>query len=118
MLLSPITVTRRRYAAQTIGSDGRPTTSASDSSIAMTTVRPTSGRDREMLPDGAGDRFSELITLTSPPGSWRTADQAAGTIADEVVIGSTAYTVIAVRASTGLIPHDRVVAGRNPEAIS
>lgn len=87
---SPRTVTRRRYGAQTMGSDGRPDRGATTDTTLTVVVAPASPRQLELLPDGA--RAREVVSVHAHT-ELRTVDQHAGTPADEVLIDGVTYEV-------------------------
>lgn len=115
MILGNRTVTRRRYAAGSRGSDGRWTDGASaDTSDTRATWRPIRPREMQMLEEG--HRSRQPMVLTSPL-EYRTEDQHAGISADRVVVDGVTFEVVAVHASqSGLISHYKAICVRLQEA--
>jgi len=89
-LTAPETVTLTRYAAQTIGSDGRPDRGSPTSTSIAATVAPASPRTLERLPEGM--RTRSVLTVHAYD-QIRTADQHTGTPGDEIVRGGITYAV-------------------------
>jgi len=115
VILGNRTVTRRRFAAGSRGSDGRWTDGAStDASDTRATWRPIRPREMQMLEEG--HRSRQPFVLTSPL-EYRTEDQHAGTSADRVIVDGVTYEVVAVHASqSGLISHYKAICVRLQEA--
>lgn len=87
-LTSPSTVTLRRYAAQTWGSDGRATRGAA-TDTAITAVVANAG-PRDATPQADGLRTRRAISVLAYT-ELRAGQQQDGTPADEIVISGLAH---------------------------
>lgn len=74
--------------------------------------QPLKGREREALPEGV--RQSETIKLYTRD-DLRTADQHAGTPADEIEYDGREFVVIMVSKHVHLIPHYKAILQRKQE---
>lgn len=109
-----IAVTRRRYAAFAVASDGRASRgSLTTSTIRGTGLQPLTGRELLTLPES--ERTSEWMKLYTE-ADVRTLDQAAGLPADEIVVGTVVYEVRVVKAQSQIIPNKRIEVVRLREA--
>lgn len=114
-MTSPETVTRRRYAAQTWGSDGRPDRGASADTSITAVVAPASPRQMELLPDGM--RSKEVLSVLSYT-ELRTVSQQSALPADEVIRSGVTYEVQRVDEwpAVGPLPRQwHALAVRRPE---
>jgi len=113
---SPVQITRRRYAAQTWGTDGRPDRGASSDLAITAVVAPASPREMRLLPDGL--RTRSAVTVLSYT-EIRTANQHDALPPDELLIDSVAYVVQVVlgeHPAIGPLPRSwQVLAVRRPE---
>ena len=119
MLIGNRTVTRRRYAAGSYSATGDWTPGATtDTTDTRATWRPIRPDEMERLEEGYRSRDPHVIT-TSLDYRAAAADEAAGSSpihADEVVVDSVVYTVVAVhRNQSGIISHYKVICVRNRE---
>jgi len=116
MILGQRAVTRIRYAAPTVGTDGRASAGAATSSTVYASVQPASGRQLEKLPEGLRQTV-EMIAYTETP-ELRTADQVAGVPADRVVCAGETYQVehVALWDSYSPIPHYEAALSRVAES--
>lgn len=121
MLLGTTTLTRQRFGAQTIGTDGRGVPGATASDPITASVQPARGEDLQLLPEGM--RQQQVIKLYTP-AELRTADQYAGTPPDRVVLASAfggvdagTYQVQLVKPWPALLTHHFALATRLQEAV-
>lgn len=112
-LLGAQSITRTRYAASSVDSEGYSVAGSSTDSTITADVQELTGDDRQDLPEGF--RFRSGKKLYVPTDSLRTVDQAAGTKADRVTIDSVVYEVVQVGHRPTLLPHQRVVVTRVQE---
>lgn len=114
-LINNATITRRRFAAGTRGTDGRFTNGATtDTTGLAASVQGPSGNDLQTLPEG--DRTKEVRKVYLDV-DVRTSDQHTGTLADHLLIDGVAHEVRKVwpwRAGS-LIPHHKCLAVRLQE---
>jgi hypothetical protein len=113
MLPFSVAVTRRRYAAATAGTDGRPVTGSPTTSTIYASVQPAPGRQLEHLPEGLRSR---VVMIAYTDTELRTADQATGLPADELVYQGATYLVERVARWTELIPHYEAQLSLVPES--
>lgn len=113
MLLGATTITRRRFAAQTVGADGRPAAGSSTDTSIEASVQPAQGEDLQILPEGLRARQSiKVYTGTE----LRTADQRGGTPADQLVISGLVgiddgtYQVQLIQPYHALLAHHKALA--------
>ena len=111
--LGDIDLTRRRTDPGT-RTAGRFTPGATTDTSFRGSVQPMGGRDREVLPEGL--RQSDGRKVYTDRGTLRTSNQHTKEPADQVLIGSVAYTVVHVDDSHELLPHDRAFLVRAQEA--
>lgn len=113
MILGSETVTRRRFAAGSRGSDGRWTDGAStDTSIAMS-VQPMTDRDLRSLPEGERS-LEQLKGYTE--ADVRTLSQQDGAAADHIQVRGSWFEVRQVEEQRMVIPHKKVRLVRLQEA--
>lgn len=114
--LTPTSITRRRFAAQTVDGDGIVSPgAATDSTVTAEKPQPTPGKLRELLAEG--DRTAESIRIaTGSADDFRTADQYQQLPADRVVWDGKTWEVRLVRGPWGVLPHYDVVAVRVDES--
>jgi hypothetical protein len=103
-LLGERSLTRRRIAAQT-WDDGVATPGASADTPFLGSLQPMSGDDRQVLLEGLRSKRGRKVY--APRNTLRTEDQHGGVPADQVVDGTTVYTVIHVDNDHPLLEHDR-----------
>jgi hypothetical protein len=111
MILGLRAVTRRRYAAETFDSNGRPVRTSTDATI-RASVQPASDDDMRTLPEGERSRQAVKLFTTS---ELKVASQHDGTAADRVVVDAVVYEVRAVQRWRDLMPHYEAVAVRLQE---
>ena len=87
------TVTRYRYAVQTIGSDGRPNRGAATSVAIRAAVRDLDLRELASLPEGWRLRAKVGVTSES---ELRAGDDTTGAWPDVVEVDGTRYSVLHV----------------------
>lgn len=87
-----VTLTRRRYAAQTIGNDGRPEVQTPTTTTITASWQPEGDGEQITTPGFSGPRKRKLFAFSEV----RPVDESTGTPADEVVDGSAVYSVTAV----------------------
>lgn len=98
--LSPVSFTRQRFAAQTIGSDGRPLAQTPTSSTVLGSVQPADSSMTCTAPGYSGEQrrrlylFSEVLI----------ADEHTGRPADRVVLDDGTYLVWWVQRWPGIGP--------------
>ena len=102
MLPFSVTVLRRRYPAATAGTDGRPVLGTPTVETIYASVQPAPGRQLEHLPEGLRSR---VVMVAFTDAELRTADQATGLPADELVYQGVVYLVERVARWTEVIPH-------------
>lgn len=119
MLLGATTITLRRVAAQSVGSDGRGVDGSSSDTEIMASVQPAQGEDLQVLPEGLRSRRTiKVYTETE----LRTADQQAGTAPDKLVLSGLSgiddgtYEVQTVQPWYALLPHHKALATLVQEA--
>jgi len=107
MILGLRTVTRRRFASGSRGTDGRWTKgAATDTSISMG-VQPLSDRELQRLPEG--ERQSQQLKGYTTADVRTVDDKASPQVdADRIVVDSIVYEVRDVVEQTSLLPHKRV----------
>lgn len=119
MLLGAVTITRRRVAAGSRGSDGRWTNGASTDTSIVASVQPAGGEDLQLLPEGLRSRRAVKVYTTT---ELEVADQAAGVLGDQLVISGLVgiddgtYQVQNVAPYYALLGHHRAVAVMVQEA--
>ena len=117
MILGLSSVTRRRFAAGSRGSDGRWDPGAATDSTILMSVQPLSGRELSTLPEG---ERSAVNLKGYTEADVRTLDQVAGEAADHIIIASGrwagTYEARAEDGQTDLLPHRRVRLLRLQEA--
>jgi len=82
-------VTRRRYAAGTTGTDGRPVDGAATDTTVACDVQPARQQDLQRLPEGYRTRSTLRVFVDT--GALQTASQSSGSRGDQVVIASGLY---------------------------
>lgn len=115
-LLAPITLTRRRYGAQTV-SRGVVTPGATTTATFDGSVQPMKGKEREIYLEGQRTKDGRKI-YTLNASAVRAADPDSGTAADEVQIDGAWFTVVHVDTSHALIEHAHIYVVRRPETVS
>lgn len=119
MLLGATTITLRRVAAGSRGSDGRWSDGARTDSSITASVQPAQGEDLQALPEGLRSRRTIKVYTTT---ELRTADQQAGTSPDQLVLSGLAgvddgtYEVQTVQPWYALLPHHKALATLVQEA--
>jgi hypothetical protein len=113
VILGAETITRRRQAAGTRGSDGRYTPGATTDTTIQASVQPFAADELAVLPEGERHREPRKVYTTS---DLRTGDQHLGTPADRLVIDSVVFEVVAVERHRSVIPHYKARAVRLQEA--
>ena len=88
-----VSVTRHRYGAQTIGTDGRPVRAAGSSAVIRAVVRDLDLSEIRALPEGWRETASVGVTTSQ---SLRTGDDTAGTWPDVVEVDGERHTVVKV----------------------
>lgn len=112
--LGESTLTRRRYAAGSIGADGRWTEGVTTDATFRGSVQPLSGKDMAILSEGLRAKVTRKVY--APRGTLRTVDQHDGDRSDRVVDGDgLVYEVVHVDDAHPLIPHDRAYLTRVQE---
>lgn len=103
-ILGEEAVTLTRYAAGSVGSDGRRTIGAGTASTIMASVQPLTGRQLQRLPEGERQSYPLVIYTVS---DVRTADHIAGVPADRITTGGNTYEVGRVQRwpAAGPLPH-------------
>jgi len=114
MILTLTTITRKRYASGSRGTDGRWSTTSSTSSITGSEPQTLSAQELQMLPEGERNADSRVFFTTA---DVRTSSQHDGVEADHVSwdSGTTYYRVLQVEPH-GLYDHNRVTVSRVREA--
>lgn len=119
MLLGATTITRRRVAAGSRGSDGRWTDGASTDTSITASVQPAQGEDLQLLPEGLRIRRTvKVYTATE----LQAGDQQAGTSPDQLVISGLVgiddgtYEVQTVKPYYALLAHHKALATLVQEA--
>jgi hypothetical protein len=82
-------VTRRRYAASTVNSEGVGVDGATTDTTVACDVQPARQQDLQRLPEGYRTRSTLRVFVDT--GVLKTADQAAGTRGDQVIIAEAPY---------------------------
>jgi hypothetical protein len=106
------TLTRRRYAAQTVSAAGERVRGATTDTPFLGALQ-SQGKDRAALREG--ERVSELWQVICPRGTLRAGDQRSSLEADEVVDGSAIYVVTRVQEDGGILPHQTATLVRRAE---
>lgn len=104
-LLGAATVTRRRTAAGSWGSDGRFVDGATTDTAIRASVQSLRGREVERLPAGA--RASDWRVVYTDPNVLRVASPADSVAGDRVLVGGVEYRVERVDTYPALLAHDR-----------
>jgi len=108
-----VTVTRRRYPAPTSWTGGRAVAGTPTDTAILASVQPSPGGEQlQHLPEGLRQRIALLAFTES---DLRTADQADGTPADELVYQGDVYQVERVHRWTELLPHLEAYLSRKAE---
>lgn len=109
MILGLTSVTRRRFAAGSRGSDGRWDAGASTDSTIQMSVQPLSGHELATLPEG---ERSSVNLKGYTEADVRTLDQVDGEAADHIIIASGPYAgtyeARADNGQTALLTHKRI----------
>ena len=113
-LIAPVSITRRRPAAGSYV-DGRWVAAGTTDVPLLASVQPMRGRDLERLDEGQRARDGRRLYLEGRD-QLRTADQHAGTNADQVLIDGAWFEVVHVDDSHHLIAHTRAYALRLQES--
>lgn len=115
MILGAESITRRRFAPGSRGSDGRWVEGASTDATIAASVQPLEGRDREILPEGDRQKDGIKVYTTSDlePVNQHTAPE--GASGDHVLVDGIAYEVRNVARQRSIIPHYRAFAVRLQE---
>lgn len=113
MILGATDVTLRRYAAPSRGVDGRVALAAPTETTISASVQPLNGRELALLPEGVRARDRRKAYSET---ELRTADQEAGTVADELVVAGVVYQVQKVQRHSALLPHYRAELARVQES--
>jgi hypothetical protein len=100
-----VSVTRHRYGAQTIGSDGRPVRAAESSTVIRAVVRDLDLSEIRALPEGWRETASVGVTTSE---DLRTGDDTAGTWPDVVEVDGERHTVVKVGSGPPVGPLPRV----------
>jgi hypothetical protein len=100
-----VSVTRHRYGAQTIGSDGRPVRAAESSTVIRAVVRDLDLSEIRALPEGWRETASVGVTTSA---DLRTGDDTAGTWPDVVEVDGERHTVVKVGSGPPVGPLPRV----------
>jgi len=109
------TITRRRYAATSWGTDGRPVLGTSTDTSIVASVQVATGEDLQRLPEGF--RSAEAIRVFTAT-ELRVGDQRSKLEADRLVRGSIVYQVQHVEPEHPLIQHYEAIATRMAEVLS
>ena len=104
MIFGAAAVARNRYAAGSVGTDGRTTRGALTATTIYASVQPVTGRQLERLPEGLRQSV-KLMAYTET--ELRTADQLTQTAADELIYGGETYQVADAKRwdTAGPLPH-------------
>ena len=100
-----VSVTRHRYGAQTIGSDGRPVRAAESSTVIRAVVRDLDLSEIRALPEGWRETASVGVTTSE---DLQTGDDTAGTWPDVVEVDGERHTVVKVGSGPPVGPLPRV----------
>jgi hypothetical protein len=106
-------VTRRRYASGSAGSDGRPIAGTSTDLTILASIQPVQGKQLQRLAEGLRARVT-LVAYTET--EFRTADPVAQVDADELVYQGEVYVVDRVEHWTQVLPHFEAYLTRKSEA--
>lgn len=101
MILGVETVERRRRSASR-GADGRTVITTESTTSIRASVQPITGRQREALPEGIRQRVSKKLYTKA---ELRSADQATGVPADQIVYGGETFEVVQVHRWPALLAH-------------
>lgn len=106
-MLGAATHTWRRFAAGSVGTDGRYVEGGATTSTLRGSLQPATGDDVDTLPEGErSKRARVLFTATA----LRVTDQAAGTSGDQVSVDGDWFEARAIRPyGTTALAHHRVV---------
>ena len=107
-LVVPETITHRRTAAGSWGTDGRYNPGGTTDTDITASVQPLSGRDRQKLPEGDRTRHGKKVYTFETSILFRTVDQHGQELADRFVIGGVVYEAYHVDDEHPLIPHTRL----------
>lgn len=106
-ILGEESVTRRRFAAGSRGTDGRWTDGAATDSTILAAVQPANGDDLAILPEGErSKRARKLYTVTE----LRVVSVEDGTSADHVQVEGRWWKVLHVEEQRNVIPHYKAIA--------
>jgi hypothetical protein len=100
-----VSVTRHRYGAQTIGTDGRPVRAAESSTVIRAVVRDLDMAEIRTLPEGWRETASVGVTTSA---DLQTGDDTAGTWPDVVEVDGERHTVVKVGSGPPVGPLPRV----------
>ena len=96
-----VSITRRRPGVSTRNDEGRSVQSFTDSTI--TASVQSGGTSRGLQHNAEGERQTQRRRIITE-SEIRAADQAAGILADRVIIGGLTYEVQSVKCVTALLP--------------
>lgn len=105
-ILGQESLTFKRFAAGSRGTDGRWTDGAATSTTLLGSVQPMNGNDLSTLPEGERSRRGRKVYTTT---ELRTVDQAAGTAADQLQIDGEWWEVRSVANERSVIAHYKVL---------
>lgn len=106
-------LTRRRYSAETVDTNGHRVRGAPVDVGFMGALQDLSGKDRQVLREGA--RSGEQRKVIACGCVLRAEDQRARLPADEVVVDGAVYVVTQVIRDGRILPHQSVVVTRRAE---
>jgi len=106
-------ITRRRFAADTRGADGRTVKGAAVDVIVWASVQPASDDDLQTLPEGERSRQAKTLLSKS---ELRVADEELRLPADHALIDGDVFEVRRVSRERAILPHYRAVVVKLQEA--
>ena len=112
-ILGQESITLRRRAAGTRGSDGRWTPGASADSTIKASVQPATGDDLAILPEGLRQKRGKRVYTRT---ELRVGNLDDSTDADRLVIDGTVYQVQHVERERSVIAHYKAIALAEQEA--
>lgn len=115
-LLGTASITHRRFAAGSRGSDGRYVEGSSTDTSMTASVQVASGKDLQTLPLGLRTRRTIKVYTEDTSTGFDTADQAAGTSPDHLVVSGVTYEVQTSFPEHPLITHAKCLATQLQES--
>ena len=105
-ILGEESVTRRRFAAGSRGTDGRWAEGTPTDSTILAAVQPASGDDLAILPEGERSKRARRLYTVS---ELRVVDVVGGTSADHVQAEGRWWKVLHVEQQRNVIPHYKAI---------